>query len=197
MKTFHASLYHLRDMIESVVLAAGKDTTLPTLCAIYFEWEKAGRLMLTSTDRYKLINATLPIDKPSDDGAFLLQKNDALALAKMLPKKPARSYGPDPHCIVELDGDKVTFSWTGGTAVFENHPGEFPKYQGLFPDKAVETDWVNINVAENLAFLAKIKTTKVWTFMLTGQNRAVLATAKPDMESDPSYRALIMPVRLV
>lgn len=196
MKSITVPVYHLRDMIESAVLACAKDNILPTLTAIYFEWEP-GQFSLATTDRYKLIWATLPCPGVTDEHTgFLLQKEDALALAKMLPKKPARSSFA-PECQIQLDEHKAVFLFEGGMATFETYDAEFPKYRTLIPSEFKGVDNIAFNV-DYLGILSKFKNVpKVWDFSFVGPSKPMVAKSHPDMATDPSYFVMIMPVRRV
>lgn len=195
---------HLRDMIESVLWAAGKDNTLPTLTSIFFEMDpREGTLILTTTDRYKLINATVPAVLSFDTSdeeirSFILQRADAAALVKMLPK-PTKNR-PDSPCRIDFEEKKNIFTWEGGMATFENYPAEFPKYRSLIEGRNKKPEPPAAVISFNsdyLAILAKVKTARVWDFNFSGPGKPVYCYSQPDMASDPKYLVMIMPVRRV
>jgi len=188
----------LSNMITSVILAASKDATLPTINCVYIEWMKendAGVLIMTATDRYQLLNAKLAIPAPEgqESVAFLIHFKDLADLVKSLPK--VAKYEEEPVVTIGYEPNKITFDWTTGTTFLETYDGEFPKYRTIMQHKSAAAPVISFNV-KYLANLAKVKSDTRWRFEFTGAHRPVFAYSTDLDERSVQYIYMFMPIRL-
>jgi DNA polymerase III sliding clamp (beta) subunit (PCNA family) len=198
----------LRDMLAGALVAAGKDKTMPALCAVRIEWDEITPVRVVSTDRYRLIvGAAVESDclVQAGDGAFLIDRATVVDLVKALPKLPARYDWPShaihatvtvsgDHVVVRVDDSSGSGTWSREIRTVD---GEFPKYRSLIPspDEAVET----ANIAwdpDYLSDVSKIPHGKndpvKWTFY--GSTRP--AVARYGSHHGVEWLYLLMPVRL-
>lgn len=206
--TFTMSAGVLRDMLVGALVAASRDKTLPTICAVRFEWDEITPVRVVSTDRYRLVmGESVPSDlvSQSGDGAFLIDRGTVSELVKALPKLPDRydwpSHGATAtvtvsghHVVLRVDDPSGSGAWSREIRTLD---GEFPKYRSLIPspDDRVET----ANIAWNPAYLADVakiphgKGDPVkWTFY--GSTRP--AVARYGSHHGVEWLYLLMPVRL-
>lgn len=199
MKTIAVPAFNLRDMIESALLAAEKDTTLPTLCAVRVEWSEDGTFEVVATDRYKLIWGWTTLSNITEEaGGFLLDSHDAKALVSALPKRRTiKSYEEAPDVYISLENGKVTFLWEGNTLAYVPKDGDFPKWRSLFSQERPEAAPEICFSSEHISMLGKVKApSKLWDFKFSGSHKPAEAFSQVE-EGFPSYRILVMPVRKV
>jgi DNA polymerase III sliding clamp (beta) subunit (PCNA family) len=185
----------LRDLLVGGLVAAGKDSSLPTLTAVRLEWDTT-ELRVASTDRYRLVVGIVGPEFMSDvtgDGVAMIPRKDAAELVKMLPKKTNAE-----RVSITVLGDSVMVgngSWSRTVRMID---GDFPRYRSLIPgeDKHAAT----VSICFNPVFMAdaaKIPYDRnvPIRWMFTGDNRPALGKyAQTDTGIDWMY--LLMPVRL-
>jgi len=112
--------------LPALLLAAGKDDTLPALTAISVRYGDTGTARLVATDRYRLILT---------DSDSLHYENHALVPAAWLGKVTKQLGGgilgvTDEYAVVADDADT---SWLMGTRLID---GEYPKVDSLVRDSS-------------------------------------------------------------
>jgi DNA polymerase-3 subunit beta len=119
--------------VAQVVVAAGRDDTLPVLTGVRLEMD-GDQLTLATTDRYRLAVRELSWS-PSSPGATA----HALVPARTLSETAkAMATSQEPVTIALAAGATgeglVGFSGAGRRTTTRLLDGEFPKYRSLFPD---------------------------------------------------------------
>ena len=204
----------LRDLLAGTVLAATKDTTLPVLHSVHLAWaptpgsedstdERAGTLVATATDRYRMHEGRVAVVLGDDEttGEAIVDRRDVEALVKTLPK-PVSHRGIAPDAVVELDGDKLVVECDGNTRRLPLVDAAFPKVANLWPadDSRATVDEVMVNPLF-IADLGKVPLGrgKFWCWNFTasrhGQGPTLVRPAVGEEHPDIAWRALIMPVR--
>ena len=193
----------LRDMLAGALVAAGKDKTMPTICAVRIEWSTVPlpTVTVTSTDRYRLAVGEWSLSDSDDashvdgDGAVLMPADMATALVKSLPKSSGR-IGWERATLTVSDG-VITVTWPGGSLTGVVVDGDFPKWRSLIPSSDDSEGTVNISFdPKYLSDVSKIPHGKgdpvKWTFR--GATRPAVARYGPHHGVEWLY--LLMPVRL-
>jgi DNA polymerase III sliding clamp (beta) subunit (PCNA family) len=179
----------LLELLEGVASHAGKDKSLPTLNAVHIESE-GGLFKARATDRYRLIEASLPtLDGRLDPSLIpLYDIKRVIALCK-----------DHKANLVQFSriGDTITVSSLGDAITFTVSAGTFPPTEQLLSDSEGETVAIE-GVAFNPAFMAdyakiagKGEAIKIY---FNGNNKPmrVRITGKKI-----TWRALLMPMRYV
>jgi len=169
----------VRDGLSGALVAAGKDSILPTLCAVLVEWDET-TVQFAATDRYRLAVGTVSDYPQASSGRILIERNAVANLIKLLPKSP--KYGPEPSVALSvLPGSRAVLSVsTGESSIsqeFTTLDGEFPKYRTLIPTEPapVEKAAWNPNYMADAAKIPHPANTPItWEFM--GTNRPMLGT---------------------
>jgi hypothetical protein len=136
--------------LKNALICAGKDQLRPILRAVLIEFEPTF-VRFVGTDSYRMLVQTLPCEDGLE-GTFLLERDDADRIAKMLPKLGS-------VVAVGLNDDGTSLEVCGFGTRYEANvvPGEFPSWQNL-------TDWNEVPkvgapstcAAFNPSFLADI-----------------------------------------
>lgn len=180
--------------VNSVIACASDDRTVPALCAVRIIWD-ADRVLFVTTNRYVLAEQEIAREDPAgdDEGAVtvpLVAIKAALAVVKAAAVADV---------VIECGG-----SWQPGTVagIAFDEPGEFPKYEALFPRPDAFGDVGHL--AFDPSLIAKLAGPKVkghyaglkFTFG-AGPAKPVLVHRMRDNEvTGPTFRGLLMPVRM-
>ena len=137
--------------ISQVVIAAGRDETLPALTGIRLEIE-GDTLTLAATDRYRLAVREIPW-KPEQSSISAT----ALILGRTLNEtaKAMTSATEVELAFSSRDGaveSLVGFSGAGRSTTTRLIDGEFPKYRSLFPDDSATSAQI-----EKTSFIDAVK----------------------------------------
>ena len=112
--------------LPAVLLAAGKDETLPALTGVSIRYGDAGTARLASTDRYRMvITGATPLDY---DGHALVP---AAWLGKVTKQLGGGVMGLTGEYVVVADSQDT--SWLMGTRLLD---GEYPKIDSLIRDSS-------------------------------------------------------------
>jgi len=193
--SFTMDAHVFRDMLVGGIVATGKDKFLPVLTGLYFEWSEGEPVRVVSTDRYRLVIGESQINGVGS-GEFLLSRDYATELVKVLPKKISG------NVIVTLDpeGKHVTIAHHGyaglSTREYVLIVGEFPKYRALIPKEYGSVGKINFNTK----FLADID--KIPHDPKVPVSLNFVTENKPMVATYPEYNTItwsymLMPVRLV
>ena len=156
----------LRTLLTGALVAASKDATLPSLCAVQLEWDADG-VTAASTDRYRLAVGCYAFDRDvlgmhgaPTAGMLLLSRVDVERLLKAMPKLPSARVHAGWHAHVVPVGATVEVSWSeygynGGMLVLAAMDAQFPKCRTLIPtDDALAEGAMPLVV--NPAYLADV-----------------------------------------
>jgi hypothetical protein len=184
----------LLTLLEGVASHAGTDKSLPTLNAVHIESE-GGLLKAKATDRYRLIEGSLPtLDGRLD--ASLISLDDIKRVITLCKDHKAN--------LVQLSrmGDTITISSLGDAITFTLLSGTFPPTEQLLSDSEGEPTPVPC-VAFNPLFMAdyaKIagKSACIQVYF-TGKGKPMRVKISGDKitGSKITWRALLMPMRYV
>ena len=176
----------LLDLLEGVASHAGKDKSLPTLNAVQIESE-GGLFKARATDRYRLIEASLPtLDGRLDTSLVSLE--DIKRIITLCKDHKAN--------LVQLSriGDALTISSLGDAITFTLLEGKYPPTDQLFSNSEGEPSAIE-GVAFNPAFMAdyakiagKGNAIKIY---FTGKNKPMRVRITGDKIT---WRALLMPM---
>lgn len=192
----------LRALIIGGTVAAGKDDALPILTMARVRVAD-GRLSIATTDRYRLAEASAPVDVEAgwQDGTAIVRASVLVQIARRLPTRRDRQ--SDAVTVLVAD-DTITVQ---GVEVWESSQtrtdgtdvSAFPKIEGLWPHE--ELGAALGVVALSPVYLASLMTaagkvaggtnTPVKVFVPAGERRPVLFTL-PET-GGVSWRALLMP----
>jgi DNA polymerase III sliding clamp (beta) subunit (PCNA family) len=177
----------LLELLEGVASHAGKDKSLPTLNAVQIESE-GGLFKARATDRYRLIEASLPtLDGRLD--ISLVSLEDIKRIITLCKDHKAN--------LVQLSriGDALTISSLGDAITFTLLAGNYPPTEQLLSDSEGETIAI-AGVAFNPAFMAdyakiagKGEAIKIY---FTGNNKPMRVRITG---GKITWRALLMPMR--
>ena len=177
----------LLDLLEGVASHAGKDKSLPTLNAVQIESE-GGLFKARATDRYRLIEASLPtLDGRLDTSLVSLE--DIKRIITLCKDHKAN--------LVQLSriGDALTISSLGDAITFTLLEGKYPPTDQLFSNSEGEPSAIE-GVAFNPAFMAdyakiagKGNAIKIY---FTGEGKPMRVRITGDKII---WRALLMPMR--
>jgi len=177
----------LVELLEGVASHAGKDKSLPTLNAVQIESE-GGLFKARATDRYRLIEASLPsLDGRLDTSLIpLYDIKRVIALCKDHKANLVQFSRIGDTITVSSLGDAITFTVSGGT---------YPPTEQLFSDSEGEPVGID-GVAFNPAFMAdyakiagKGQAIKIY---FTGEGKPMRVRITGDKIT---WRALLMPMR--
>lgn len=182
------------DGANSVILCASDDRTVPALNCVRVIWD-AERVLFVATDRYTLAEQTIRREEAVGDveGAVsipLAAVKSALAVIKA---------GAVTDVAIEAGGPYEDGSVAG---VAFTEPGEFPRYELLFPRPDAFSEIGEL--AFDPALVAKLAGPKVkgkfaglkFTFG-SGPTKPVTVHRMRDNEvTGPTFRGLLMPIRL-
>lgn len=122
----------LAGAVAQVVVAAGRDDTLPVLTGVRVEMD-GDRLTLATTDRYRLAMRELTWSPAAPDGTA-----HAMVPAKVLSETAKSMAGGDEVTIALAAGGVgeglVGFTGAGRRTTARLLDGDLPKYRSLFPD---------------------------------------------------------------
>jgi DNA polymerase III sliding clamp (beta) subunit (PCNA family) len=176
----------LLDLLEGVASHAGKDKSLPTLNAVQIESE-GGLFKARATDRYRLIEASLPtLDGRLDTSLVSLE--DIKRIITLCKDHKAN--------LVQLSriGDALTISSLGDAITFTLLAGNYPPTAHILADSEGEPVGID-GVAFNPAFMAdyakiagKGNAIKIY---FTGKNKPMRVRITGDKIT---WRALLMPM---
>lgn len=113
----------LCEAMSRVVYAASDDATKMNLCGVNFE-VKQGRLVLVSTDGYRVALASLPLECGQDDKSLIIPKKAAEEISKIFKGKTV---------TVELGSNQVRFESAGITLISNVIAGKFVNYTSVIP----------------------------------------------------------------
>lgn len=192
--------YSLRDALTACLLSVGKDVTRPVLTQVCVE-KRGGSIVLTSTDSYRLTEATVQAtDASADDWSILLSTDDAKRVQSSLPKRNGRSLPLD--VTIALDGDswhtfstretqvRVSCDAPGARSAHSN----FPKCEKLFPTETGEVASIRFDPASMIDLCKMPGRNKREAVHLEFVSELKAFVSK--WEGDGvAYRHLIMPVR--
>jgi DNA polymerase III sliding clamp (beta) subunit (PCNA family) len=176
----------LLELLEGVASHAGKDKSLPTLNAVQIESE-GGLFKARATDRYRLIEASLPtLDGRLDTSLIpLYDIKRVIALCKDHKANLVQFSRIGDTITVSSLGDAITFTVSGGT---------YPPTEQLFSDSEGEPVGID-GVAFNPAFMAdyakiagKGQAIKIY---FNGKNKPMRVRITGDKIT---WRALLMPM---
>lgn len=204
---FAIAAHTFRDMLTGALLAASKDDTLPSIATVLLEWN-GGELRAVSTDRYRLVVATVVAQDsvgytsdtnlyaPNGEGSVLLNRGEVAELVKALPKMGKRAA---PESVrVSVLGDSVLMEGEGWSRTLTVMLGDFPKYRTLIPGddnvSAIETIAVNPSFLADIAKIPSERNTPV-RFRFVHENKPMLATLQ-GTNGVSEYLYLLMPVRV-
>ena len=202
VRSFQLPASMLRDA-ASVVVAASKDATLPSLCVVRIEVTAEG-VTFAATDRYRLAVVTVAWSEGythnnGEDWSVSVDAKAFAAAVKAFPKTPARAPAPvTPWAFVNLTPAGVEIVHLTGTAVLPAVELDFPRWRALVPaeDATVAVESIAWNPAY-MADVAKLPTTRNrpirWTFY--GETRPACARFG-DGDDVFTWLYLLMPVRL-
>ncbi|MFB6814785.1 DNA polymerase III subunit beta [Streptomyces sp. NPDC056347] len=111
--------------VSQVVVAAGRDDTLPTLTGIRLALD-GDAMTLAATDRYRFAVRTFGW-KPGRDGISA----DVVVPARRLTEI-ARSFAPDGMVRIALDGGSAGFEQAGTRTTVRLFDGRLPRHDKLF-----------------------------------------------------------------
>ena len=176
----------LLELLEGVSSHAGKDKSLPTLNAVQIESE-GGLFKARATDRYRLIEASLPtLDGRLDTSLVSLE--DIKRIITLCKDHKAN--------LVQFSriGDTITVSSLGDAITFTVSGGTYPPTEQLFSDSEGEPVGID-GVAFNPAFMAdyakiagKGQAIKIY---FNGKNKPMRVRITGDKIT---WRALLMPM---
>jgi len=196
--TFNAPRLELVNALADAALAAGTDTTLPMLCAVFLSGDKgAESVTLTATDRFIMIQRVVQLEQVlEDDVRALIPLEQVKTLVGVLKLGTRR--GPSPITVsaddAYLTADKISVPLDGH---------EFVKFTSIL-EGALERQGADINLlAVNLGYLTKIgklsaaKARKGVAHLRFnpgpgGQAGSVVV----DLGDDGATRVLLMPARV-
>jgi DNA polymerase III sliding clamp (beta) subunit (PCNA family) len=177
----------LLELLEGVASHAGKDKSLPTLNAVQMESE-GGLFKARATDRYRLIEASLPtLDGRLD--ISLVSLEDIKRIITLCKTHKAN--------LVQLSriGDALTISSLGDAITFTLIDAHYPPTAHILADSEAEPVAID-GVAFNPAFMAdyakiagKGEAIKIY---FTGNNKPMRVRITGDKIT---WRALLMPMR--
>jgi DNA polymerase III sliding clamp (beta) subunit (PCNA family) len=179
----------LLELLEGVSTHASKDKGLRTLNAVHIESE-GGLLKAKATDRYRLIEGSLPtLDGRLD--ASLISLDDIKRIITLCKDHKAN------RVQFSRIGDTLTVSSLGDAVTFTVLDGTFPPTEQLLSDSEGEPSAID-SVAFNPAFMAdyakiagKGQAIKVY---FTGEGKPMRVRITGDKIT---WRALLMPMRYV
>lgn len=196
----------LRDMLAGALVAASKDSTMPTLTTVQLEWS-LGEVAAVATDRYRLAVGTYTTNQDNtaeivDTARVGIPRDVAAALVKALPKAPARGNDYTVATVTPVPdrAGEWSVAWSGpagsGSITFRQLDGEFPKWRPLIPTTdPVPTAGISWNPTY-MADVARIPHERnvavSWEFR--GSDRPAVATYPT--HNGVEWRYLLMPVRL-
>jgi DNA polymerase III subunit beta len=202
VRSFQLPASMLRDA-ASVVVAASKDATLPSLCVVRIEVTSEG-VTFAATDRYRLAVGTVRWSEGAtarygaDDWAVSVDAKALTAAVKSLPKADKYGRHSEAQVFVNLTPTGVEIVHPTGTTVLPVVELDFPRWRALVPaeDATVAVESIAWNPAY-MADVAKLPTTRNrpirWTFY--GETRP--ACARFGGGDDVfTWLYLLMPVRL-
>ena len=176
----------LLELLEGVASHAGKDKSLPTLNAVQIEGE-GGLFKARATDRYRLIEASLPtLDGRLDTSLVSLE--DIKRIITLCKAHKAN--------LVQLSriGDALTISSLGDAITFTLLAGNYPPTEQLFSNSEGEPSAIE-GVAFNPALMAdyakiagKGAAIKIY---FNGHNKPMRVRITGDKIT---WRALLMPM---
>ena len=177
----------LLTLLEGVSTHASKDKSLPVLNAVQLESE-GGAIIARATDRYRLIEGTLPALEGRVD-VSLISLDDIKRVITLCKAHKANR--------VQLSriGDTLTVSSLGDAITFDLLAGTYPPVAQLLTDSESEPVAVNA-MAFNPAFMADYA-------KIGGKGAAVKVYFKGEMKpmrvritgDKVTWRALLMPMR--
>ena len=181
--------------VNSVLACAADDRTVPALACVFVCWDETS-VKFVATNRYVLGEQTVmrPEAAEGDDieGRTSIPLDAAKsALAVVKATKPA---------TVEIVSDGQYQQGSVAGVSFEV-PGDFPKYESLFPATAGPVEALAADPAR-IAELAgpKVKgRTAALRFTFAGDPKKPITVARlpwPGTEVDESFRGLLMPIKL-
>lgn len=179
----------LARVIGNVALGAETNTTMPSLCSIYFRRRETGEIELASTDRYRLVVATIGSDLGKGDGQYLVNAKSFVSSLSLAVKSSAK------NSLITIDLAESVIKFGESTIAFETLPYKFPDYDSTMPSVTDQLpSGVFTVVSESLALLGKIKfdkrDTSAWTIRFNGDTKPALAERN---DSDITYRVWVMP----
>jgi DNA polymerase III sliding clamp (beta) subunit (PCNA family) len=201
----------LRDLLAGTVLAASRDKTMPVLHSVLLRAEQHGdgpaTLLAVATDRYRIHEGRTQAHLGADDAPFeaLVDRLDALALVKLLPRAPKRGTA-GPSAALEVDSSKLVVTVEGAMHIIDTVDRTYPRVEALWPGEDQHADYGEITLDPALAAdvtkvpLGTSRERSYWTFRFTATKRGpgpVLAAPAGGHEHPLiGWRLLIMPIRL-
>ena len=210
----------LRTLLAGALVAAGKDGTMPALCAVQLEWD-AESVHANATDRYRLAVGRYAFDRDvlgmhgaPTAGTVLLARQDVERIVKGLPKTTARDRAgwtvrvSLPDSVIHAGASSsVLVEWMewnrpAGMLAVGALDAQFPKWRTLIPtDDALSEGSMPLVV--NPAYLADVA--KLAPHKNAPVRIRTSATSRPAVLDYPStaddasvvqWLYLLMPVRI-
>jgi hypothetical protein len=207
------SAHVLRDLLAGTVLAASRDKTMPVLHSVLLRAEQYGdgpaTLLAVATDRYRMHEGRTQAHLGADDAPFeaLVDRLDALALVKLLPRAPKRGT-MGPSATLEVDVTKLVVTVEGAMHIIDTVDTvdrTYPRIEALWPGEDQHADYGEITLDPALAAdvtkvpLGTSRERSYWTFRFTATRTGpgpVLVTPTGGHEHPLiGWRLLIMPIR--
>lgn len=156
-QTATVPLHDFYELLTGVLICAGKDDSIPSLCAVHIGASQS-QFFAESTDRYRLLRGVIGTKTAITTGDLrdtLINRSDIDAVMVML-KRWLKS--PLPYLMVTISrlGDEVTVRVRDEGVIFARLDGKFPLSAHLFRDREVDAvEGVSLN-ARYLNDFAKV-----------------------------------------